>query len=179
MLHFWKYSSSFSSRGHIRLLIPILIMWSTWKAQNNSKFNGVRFSSQGIIKSVLAYLWKLYRARTMTIHHWKGDVEVARKLGFSLCATKQPVPKLVLPSCGDWFKLNCDSALKGNLGDACMGGMLRNNQGKLIFALYDFLGIQSNTYAELFALVRGLELAMEFAICKFGSRWMPKLSCTL
>ncbi|KAL0386078.1 UNVERIFIED_CONTAM: hypothetical protein Sradi_3002100 [Sesamum radiatum] len=94
ILQFWKYSSPFSSRGHIRLLIPMLIMWNTWKARNNAKFNAVRFSPQGIIKSVLSYLWRLYRSCALSFQHWKGDVEVGRKLSFRLYVTKPPALKL-------------------------------------------------------------------------------------
>ncbi|KAL0411456.1 UNVERIFIED_CONTAM: putative ribonuclease H protein [Sesamum latifolium] len=140
----------------------MLIMWNTWKAWNNAKFNGV--SPQGIIKSVLVYLWRLYRSRAMSFQHWKGDVEVGRKLGFRLYVTKPPAPKLVcwLPPHDELVKLNCDGASKGNPGEAGVGGLLRNKQGKLIFAYNDSIGHHSNIYVELCALVRGLELAKEF-----------------
>ncbi|KAL0367394.1 UNVERIFIED_CONTAM: hypothetical protein Sradi_3629500 [Sesamum radiatum] len=69
MLHFLKCSSHFSTRGHVGLLIPMLILWLTWKARNNAKFNDVHFLARQIIKSVLAYLWRLYRARAMTIQN--------------------------------------------------------------------------------------------------------------
>ncbi|KAL0355213.1 UNVERIFIED_CONTAM: putative ribonuclease H protein [Sesamum radiatum] len=115
----------------------------------------------------------------MLFQHWKGDVEVGRKLGFRLYVTKPPALKLVrwLPPHDEWVKLNCDGASKGNPGEAGVGGLLWNNQGKLIFAYYDFISHQSNTYAELCALVRGLELAKEFGYLQTWLKWMLRSSC--
>ncbi|KAL0453728.1 UNVERIFIED_CONTAM: putative ribonuclease H protein [Sesamum latifolium] len=76
---------------------------------------------------------------------------------------RAPLPKLIpwVPPNRKWWKLNCDGASKGNRGLAGAGGLARDCQGNLIFAFYDCLDVQTNTYAELFAVVRGLQLARE------------------
>ncbi|KAL0439023.1 UNVERIFIED_CONTAM: putative ribonuclease H protein [Sesamum latifolium] len=58
-----------------------------------------------------------------------------------------------------WYKFNCDGASKGNPGCAGAGGLIRDASGRLQIAFHDFLGSKTNTYAELFAVVRGLQLA--------------------
>ncbi|KAL0447058.1 UNVERIFIED_CONTAM: hypothetical protein Slati_1833700 [Sesamum latifolium] len=73
MFHFWKLSSPYVKRGHVRLLIPLLIFWFTWTMRNEAKSNDVRFTSSAIIRRVMAYLWKLYKAKCFKLVHWRGD----------------------------------------------------------------------------------------------------------
>ncbi|KAL0406420.1 UNVERIFIED_CONTAM: hypothetical protein Slati_3955900 [Sesamum latifolium] len=163
MMHFWRASSPYATRGHVRLLIPMLILWLTWKLRNDVKFNDANFSARKIIKGVISYLWKIHKAGGWSATNWKGDLDVALKLGFKINMPRAPLPKLIcwIPLDCKWWKLNYDGASKGNRSLAGAGGLARDCQGNLIFAFYDFLDVQTNIYAKLFVVVRGLQLARE------------------
>ncbi|KAL0427066.1 UNVERIFIED_CONTAM: putative ribonuclease H protein [Sesamum latifolium] len=66
----------------------------------------------------------------------------------------------------DWFKLNTDGASKGNPGISGAGGILRDPQGRVLFAFEEPLGCMSNTLVELKAIYRGLQLSIERNITK-------------
>ncbi|KAL0413166.1 UNVERIFIED_CONTAM: hypothetical protein Sradi_1518300 [Sesamum radiatum] len=163
MFRCWKLSSPYIKRGHVRLLVPLLILWSAWKLRNEAKFNDVPFTSAAITKQVLAYLWRIYKANGFKTEHWRGDLLVAKRFDFNFSnpPTKSPILcRWVAPPIG-LCKLNCDGASKGNPGPFGAGRLVRNDRGRLILAFYEFFGDQTNTYAELYGVVRGLQLAWE------------------
>ncbi|KAL0312659.1 UNVERIFIED_CONTAM: putative ribonuclease H protein [Sesamum radiatum] len=163
MFQFWKLSSPDVKRGHVRLLIPLLIFWFIWMMRNEAKFNDVCFTSSAIIRRVMAYLWKLYKAKCFKLVHWRGDLLVAKKIGF-IFHSPSPTPPILcrwLPPPNGFWKLNSDGASKGNPGPLGAGGLIRDSRGKLIMAYYDFLGDQTNTFAELYGVSRGLHFAWE------------------
>ncbi|KAL0444097.1 UNVERIFIED_CONTAM: putative ribonuclease H protein [Sesamum latifolium] len=140
------------------MLIPILILWFTSSLRNAVKHESAIFSHKIIIRRVVEYLELLYKARKMPFEMWRGDLAVAGKFGFFFKRQNAPTVKMVRwqsPKVG-WFKLNCDGAAKGNPGQAGAGGVVRDSQGRLIFALYEYLGVKTNVFAELMAVVGGV-----------------------
>ncbi|KAL0305118.1 UNVERIFIED_CONTAM: hypothetical protein Scaly_2997600 [Sesamum calycinum] len=57
------------------------------------------------------------------------------------------------------FKLNTDGASKGSTGLAGAGGIVRDDIGHIVVAFQEFLGIATNTYTEISAVAKGLEIA--------------------
>ncbi|KAL0385591.1 UNVERIFIED_CONTAM: hypothetical protein Sradi_2953400 [Sesamum radiatum] len=99
----------------------------------------------------------------MNASYWKGDGEVAAKFGFHYLKPLPKFPQLIQwkkPIDG-WWKLNCNGASKENLEAVGIGWLIRNSHGNLVLAFADFLEEQTNTYAELYAVVRGLQLARD------------------
>ncbi|KAL0413202.1 UNVERIFIED_CONTAM: putative ribonuclease H protein [Sesamum radiatum] len=94
-------------------------------------------------------------------------MEVANSLGFMFHKPPPPPrPKLVwwtTPTNG-WMKLNCDGTSKGNPGPSGAAGVIRDSSGGFCVAFHEFLGEQANIFAELYAVVRGVELAMDYGI---------------
>ncbi|KAL0449189.1 UNVERIFIED_CONTAM: hypothetical protein Slati_1475300 [Sesamum latifolium] len=161
--HCWKLSSPYVKRGHVRILIHLLILCCAWKLRNDAKFNDVPFTSSAIIRRVLTYLSRIYKANGFKTEHWLGNLLVAKQFGFNFLSpfSKSPILcRWVAPTVGKW-KLNCDGASKGNPGPSGAGGLVRDDRGRLILAFYEFLGDQTNNYAELYGVARGLQLAWE------------------
>ncbi|KAL0445948.1 UNVERIFIED_CONTAM: putative ribonuclease H protein [Sesamum latifolium] len=102
----------------------------------------------------------------MTPKNWQGDLSTASRLGFEFERRSPQLPKKVSwsPPTDDWFKLNCNSASKGNPGPASSGGLLRDMRGRLVFPFYECLDSYTNTFTELYAVVQGLEIAHEQGI---------------
>ena len=63
------------------------------------------------------------------------------------------------PPLGHWMVLNTDGAVKGNLGPAGSGGVLRGDKGEWITGFSESLGHCSSIRAELRVVLRGLKLA--------------------
>ena len=61
------------------------------------------------------------------------------------------------------LRLYTDGASRGNPGEAAVGLVLKDEQGKVLAARHRYLGHATNNVAEYVALARGLRLAAEFA----------------
>ncbi|KAL0355906.1 UNVERIFIED_CONTAM: hypothetical protein Sradi_4037500 [Sesamum radiatum] len=145
--------------------LPILVFWFTWRLRNQTKFNNVRFLAIIIIGRVKSHLELLYKANGFSAAEWKGDIDVTSTLGFFFPKPAIVNPQLIQcqqPSTG-WLKLNPDGASKGNPGVAGVGGgeIIRDHRGHLVLAFCDYLEEQTNTYAKLYAVARGISLAKE------------------
>ncbi|KAL0452939.1 UNVERIFIED_CONTAM: hypothetical protein Slati_1272000 [Sesamum latifolium] len=101
--------------------------------RNEAKFNDARFSSYRIIRQVSSYLTRIYKAGCMK---W-------------------------LRLAVGWWKLNCDGASKGNPRKAGARGIIRDCRGQMVLAFATGLDIQTNVFAELFTIVKGLQMARE------------------
>ncbi|KAL0411794.1 UNVERIFIED_CONTAM: hypothetical protein Slati_3769100 [Sesamum latifolium] len=109
------------------------------------------------------YLWTLYKPNGFKAVHWRGDLLVAKRIGFTFHSTAEANPILchwLPPPHGIW-KLNCDGASKSNLGPSGAGGLIRDSRGRMLLAFYDFVSEHTNTFAELYAVNRGLHLAWQ------------------
>jgi len=74
-----------------------------------------------------------------------------------------------------WWVLNTDGAVKGALGPAGAGGVLRDDKGEWILGFSEYLGHCSTLTAELKAVVRGLKIAKELGAQKLWVRTDSKI----
>jgi ribonuclease HI len=58
------------------------------------------------------------------------------------------------------IKANIDGGARGNPGPSAYGVIMRNAKGEIIAELSDYLGIQTNNYAEYSGLLAALEFAV-------------------
>lgn len=58
------------------------------------------------------------------------------------------------------IKANIDGGARGNPGPAAYGVIVRDTKGEIIAELSDYLGIQTNNYAEYSGLLAALEFAV-------------------
>jgi ribonuclease HI len=75
-------------------------------------------------------------------------------------------PSFWSPPPVDFIKLNFDGASKGNPGAAGYGVVFRNHQGHIILINAGNLGHSTNNAAELWGLIRGLQLAIDYNFTK-------------
>lgn len=62
---------------------------------------------------------------------------------------------------GSFFVAHCDGGSRGNPGPAGFGAVIENPQGQIVARLSDFLGRQTNNYAEYAGLLAVLRWALE------------------
>ena len=60
-----------------------------------------------------------------------------------------------------WFTAHCDGGSRGNPGPSGYGAVVEDPQGRVVARLGEFLGIQTNNYAEYSGLLAVLKWAIE------------------
>ena len=71
-------------------------------------------------------------------------------------ASKAPEPESVTAG---WFTAHCDGGSRGNPGPAGYGAVIENPRGQVVARLSEFLGRQTNNFAEYSGLVAVLKWA--------------------
>jgi len=64
-------------------------------------------------------------------------------------------------SANDWFTAHCDGGSRGNPGPSGYGAIVEDAQGRVVARLSQFLGVQTNNYAEYSGLLAVLAWAIE------------------
>jgi len=65
------------------------------------------------------------------------------------------------PAADGWFVAHCDGGSRGNPGPSGYGAVVEDPQGRTVARLGQFLGIQTNNYAEYSGLLAVLQWALE------------------
>ena len=68
------------------------------------------------------------------------------------------------PVAGGWYTAHCDGGSRGNPGPAGFGAVIEDPKGQVIARLSEFLGRQTNNFAEYKGLLAVLEWANEHGI---------------
>jgi ribonuclease HI len=72
----------------------------------------------------------------------------------------EPTPRPSPRSASHAIKANIDGGARGNPGPAAYGVIVRDAKGEIIAELSDYLGIQTNNYAEYSGLLAALDFAV-------------------
>ena len=72
----------------------------------------------------------------------------------------EPEPRPSHRSTAPAIKANIDGGARGNPGPAAYGVIVRDGKGEIIAELSDYLGIQTNNYAEYSGLLAALDFAV-------------------
>jgi len=64
------------------------------------------------------------------------------------------------PSSGPWIFAHCDGGARGNPGPAGFGSLIQDADGRVLAELSEFLGIQTNNFAEYSGLLASLDFAL-------------------
>ena len=59
------------------------------------------------------------------------------------------------------YTLHTDGGSRGNPGPAAIGGLITDENNEILESFSDFIGTQTNNYAEYTALIKGLEIAVD------------------
>src|SRR5580704_889242 len=62
---------------------------------------------------------------------------------------------------GGWFTAHCDGGSRGNPGPSGYGAVVEDPEGRVVARLSDYLGRQTNNYAEYSGLLAVLAWALE------------------
>nr|XP_027127799.1 uncharacterized protein LOC113743944 [Coffea arabica] len=131
-----------------------------WKARNKARFEGVVYSPhaiRGFIFDDIRNLFSLkYPGSSWALPTWQLFYE---SLGSRRGHVSFRLVKWLRPAMGE-LKLNTDGCSRGNPGRAGGGGVLRDGEGKFLFAFSTFTGSCSSIQAEARALLFGVQLCI-------------------
>ena len=157
----WFCSSNVICRGHVRTLIHLLILWYSWLARNNAKHRNLKMDSVLIIQKVIAFLQLSHQAKPFDKSLWKGDYQIAFlwNIGFPPDPPRK-ILKVVwsLPP-SSFVKINTDGAVSQSTNLAAIGGLIRDDEGRILKAFQACIGHFSVAYSELVGIWKGIDLS--------------------
>ncbi|WRX23679.1 Ribonuclease H domain - like 10 [Theobroma cacao] len=168
LLHVQLHNSDYAKPGHIRILLPLLIMWFLWVERNDTTHRELKMYHDRVIWRIMRMLRQLYQGNLLSKWQWKGDIDIAAHWGFWYEQESHGHPKIVYwsrPLMGE-FKLNAYGSSKEAFQNAAGGGVLRDHTSTLIFGFFENFGRYNSIQAELMALHRGLLLCNEYNISR-------------
>lgn len=140
-------------------LIPCCICWELWLNRNKARYENKRqlisnliFNIESSIRTVLrkhVLLKKRMQANDLVLNQFNVDKSNIERFGFMLVNWIKPAKGMV--------KLNSDGCAKGNPGVGGSGSILRDCNGKMLWAQAAFFGEVTNMIAETKALLQGVE----------------------
>ncbi|KAL0349464.1 UNVERIFIED_CONTAM: putative ribonuclease H protein [Sesamum radiatum] len=172
LLNYWRISAL--GANHIRMILPMLILWFGWLERNDVKHRNKKFNPERIIWKVHQHIVTISKTKIAKGLNWKGDRHFAKSIGLDIGSSYKPKLKIVKwtkPEAG-WIKINTDGASKGNPGVAGAGGIARNEEGAVIFAFYETLGEAKTRLQRFLACLKHFKSAKLKVFHESGSRSM-------
>ncbi|KAI0498287.1 hypothetical protein KFK09_021528 [Dendrobium nobile] len=154
-----------SFKGHIRNIIPPLIIWFIWLARNDSRFNGKRMDHNYIIFRIKNKVNSLFLANLLSYKSFTKVVFTLEEFGIALEGYSQVQRSTV----GVWskppantFKLNIDIMREGS--DWCIGGLIRNFNGEYVLGFAGRTAGMDRLGGFLLAVLHGLQMCVGLEI---------------
>ena len=80
---------------------------------------------------------------------------------FPVPASKPALKPATRPVSGKWIVAHCDGGARGNPGPAGFGALIQDADGAVLAEISEFLGIQTNNFAEYSGLLAALDFALQ------------------
>ncbi|KAI0531226.1 hypothetical protein KFK09_000779 [Dendrobium nobile] len=165
--------NAFRNKGHIRNVIPCLILWFLWLERNNSIFNGVKMGHLNVIQKVKDKVAALLAVKLISVKDFKNYLSIFETLGGSMD------PSIPLVRTFKWnkpphnfYKLNIDVSINGNV--AGFGGVIRDSNGYFVAGFAGPLNNVDYQQAIYKAIFMNHALLLNFVIWSIcASRWLP------
>ncbi|KAI0498665.1 hypothetical protein KFK09_019555 [Dendrobium nobile] len=120
-------------KGHIRNVIPCLILWFLWLERNNSIFNNVKMNHLNVIQNVKDKVAALWAVNLLYNKDFENYSQVCEHFGIPM-AISIPLMrsyKWIKPPY-NFYKLNIDVSFKSNVSG--FGGVIRDSNGCFVAA---------------------------------------------
>ncbi|KAL6143356.1 hypothetical protein ACLB2K_054051 [Fragaria x ananassa] len=152
-------------------------LMAIWKSRNKLRFDNKQPSLMRVFRSVKAWV-RFIAPHTSGFVRGILDSKVLSSMGVIPVLKRLSAPRIVLwhPPLIPWLKLNTDGFSKGNPGLAGCGGVFRDSFGRFIGGYCQGLGAQTAFFAELMAVILGVEFAFLFG---WHHIWLESDSTTI
>ncbi|KAL2491531.1 Uncharacterized protein Adt_27159 [Abeliophyllum distichum] len=125
----WKFSGQFVKGCHIRIIIPLLVLWFIWTTRNDVKHRRIGMEPSHIVWWAITLFFLLHTGKLFQFVHWRGDLDLAPHFGITLISPTPNSPTLVYwraPSTRS-TKINTDGYVKD--GFVSGGGVIKDHIG--------------------------------------------------
>lgn len=176
----WWYASNYSI---VFSLLPSLILWELWRHRNKAIFDSVISPPWILIANVKRDLVSLLSLAKVRFHPSiisplfnHNSVRVGQLRQRTVWAMQWLKPPT------GFIKLNTDGACRGNLGVSAGGGIVRDSNGRFIYAFASYYGNSTSFITEARALFQGVKW-LHFhgylgAIIEFDSKVLYDCLCS-
>ncbi|PKU74518.1 Putative ribonuclease H protein [Dendrobium catenatum] len=149
-------------KGHIRNVIPLLIIWFIWLARNDSRFNNIVMNHLSIISRIKDKIFALYSANLLSFKSFGNNTSSVEFFGIT--GNGAPVNRFTSwsPPNANCFKLNINSVLVETKW--CSGGLIRNSEGVFIVGFAGLSGAADYLESLLLAVLYGLSLCFSLEV---------------
>ena len=109
----------------------------------------------------------MFVVRSNTVHEQPNEQLRMDNVTLVLMPSRTTQPSLFAPSApgshadAGWITAHCDGGARGNPGPAGFGAVVQDAEGKVLAELSEFLGIQTNNFAEYSGLLAVLDFALK------------------
>ncbi|KAF9681426.1 hypothetical protein SADUNF_Sadunf05G0000200 [Salix dunnii] len=164
----WFFSGDYVSEGHIRIIIPIFVLWFIWLERNDAKHRNMSFYPDRIRWKCQGKIFQLFQAGLLKRRNLKGDMKLASSFGCHYVLDQVYLPKMVrwIKPKEHCFKLNVDGSFQGRNAVSGGGGILRDWHGNVSFFFFLPLKAKSALHAEILTLYHGLCICKDRGISK-------------
>lgn len=179
MLQAWPTLKKDSIYSNLWISSPSILIWELWKECNRRIFQDEKLEWKQLCNKIEASIIENSNCRiskcqdtNLNMSHWDGKMRgkwIIISLppfigsGNNITASKRAECKWK-PLKEGWFKLNFDGASRGNPEVAGIGCCVHKNEGKEIATISKSIGIETNNWAELYALVQGLSICASLGL---------------
>ncbi|KAL0928382.1 hypothetical protein M5K25_000259 [Dendrobium thyrsiflorum] len=136
-------------KGHIRNIIPSLILWYLWMEMNNSRFNGIAMCHLRIIQNINHKIGALYSANLISGNSFKNYLRLPRAVVWL-----KPLVNV--------FKLNVDTVTFNSVWGC--GGLIRDSNGDFILGFAGPSPISDVKFAINYTILYGLKIFLSLGI---------------
>ncbi|KAF9688547.1 hypothetical protein SADUNF_Sadunf02G0208300 [Salix dunnii] len=167
----WFFSGYYVSAGHIRIILPLFVLWFIWLERNDAKHRNMSFYPDRIRWKCQGKIFLLFQAGLLKRRNWKGDMKMASFFGCHYVLDQVFSPKMVrwIKPNEHCFKFNVDGSFQGNSVVPSGGGILCDWHGNVNFFFFLPLKAKSALHAEILSLYHGLNICKDRGI---GRVWI-------
>lgn len=166
----WCESVDGSFRRKLRVSLHYVVLWSIWNTRNRVVFDKANTDWDHESYQIKLRLGFWMKGWATDCPYSPGDL-VINLDGVSSWkkVTNQRVKSKWDPPPPRSWKWNVDGSSKGKLGPAGIGGVLRDDKGRVLAKFAAHTGIRDSNEAEILAIVTALELSLETEWLKMGA----------
>lgn len=140
------------------------VLWSVWEERNNRIFKGRCRSKEEVVEGITTKVIHWLKSCDLFKDFSVEDIYRSWGIVASTTTSKAMIQEVWSPPAQQRVKLNFDGSSIGNPGPSGIGGVFRDNEGKIMALFSGPIGVGDSLRAEILALHQGVKLAKQLGL---------------